>query len=173
MFMFTPFLANYGYGVGVGRKFNRRMIGHGGGIHGFLTKLDRYLEEQVCVVVLSNLTNSDPNEVAQTLAAVLFDEEYAVPDVRTPTQLEPGVYESYAGEYQLAPGIVLTIQIGNQRLIAETNGGSRAEFVPESEMQFFRKSNDDRMTFFRDETGNVTHLILRQQDVEERADRFG
>ena len=173
MFMFSPFLANYGYGVGVGQQFNRRMIGHGGGIHGFLTKLDRYLEEKVCIVVLSNLTNTNPNEVAQTLAAVVFDEEYAVPEVRTSIQLETGVYESYAGEFQLALGIVLTIKIEDQRLIAKATGGGRAEFLPESEMQFFRKSNDDRMTFFKDETGNVTHLIFRQQGVEERANRIG
>jgi hypothetical protein len=40
-------------------------------------------------------------------------------------------------------------------------------------MQFFRKSNDDRMTFFKDATGKVTHLILKQQGVEEQANRMG
>lgn len=173
MFMFSPFLANYGYGVGVGQQFNRRLICHGGGIHGFLTQLDRYPDEKVCIVVLSNLTTARPAEVARTLAAMVFEEKYDVPEVHTPIQLEPGIYASYAGEYQLAPGIVLTIKTGTQRLAATATGGGRAVFFPESETQFFRKSNDDRMTFFKDEAGKVTHLILKQQGAEGRANRIG
>ena len=173
MFTLSPFLANYGYGVGISQQFNRRVIGHDGGIHGFLTYLARYPEEQVCIVVLSNLTSAKPDDIARTLAAMVFGEEYDVPEVRTPTQLESGVYKSYAGEYQFAPGIALTIKAGDQRLIAGASGGGRAEFFPQSEAQFFRKSNDDRMTFFKDETGNVTHLILRQRGVEEQANRIG
>ncbi len=172
MFMLSPFLANYGYGIGIGQQFNRKVVGHGGGIHGFLAHLDRYIDEKVCIVVLSNLTNSNPHEVARTLAAVAFDEAYDVPKMNTSIQLEPGVYESYVGEYQLAPGIVLTIKTATQRLIAEVAGASRGEFLPESEMQFFRKSSDDRITFFKNATGNVTHLILEQQGVEERAERM-
>lgn len=171
MCMLSPFLANYGYGVGVGQLFNRRTIGHGGGIHGFLTHLIRYPEEKLCFVVLSNLTCAEPFEVSRTLAAMVFDEEYTVPKVRTPARIEPGVYESYEGKYQLAPGIVITIKAGDQRLIARASGGGRADFFPESETQFFRKSNDDRLTFLKDETGNVTHLIF-QQEVEVQANRI-
>jgi hypothetical protein len=39
-------------------------------------------------------------------------------------------------------------------------------------MQFFRKSSDDRITFFKNAMGNVTHLIIEQQGVEERAERM-
>ncbi len=37
MWSISPFLANYGYGVGAGSLFGRRLIGHDGGIHGFVT----------------------------------------------------------------------------------------------------------------------------------------
>jgi hypothetical protein len=100
-----------------------------------------------------------PDKISRTLATIVFEEEYEVPELRTPTQLETSVYKSYEGKCQLASGIVLTIKTADQRLVAEANGGGRAEFFLVSEMQFFRKSNDDRMTFCKDETGNVTHLI--------------
>ncbi len=172
MFMFSPFLANYGYGLGVGRQFNRRWIGHSGGIHGFLTHLVRYPEEKLGIVVLSNLTSAKPAEISRTLAAMVFGEEYDIPKVRTPVHLEPGVFTSYEAEYRLAPGIVLAIKAGDNRLIATASGGGKAEFLPESETQFFRKHNDDQITFFMDETGKVTHLSLSQQGIEERANRI-
>ena len=111
MFMLCPFLSNYGYGVAVGQQFKRRWIGHSGGIHGFLTHLIRYPDEKLFVVVLSNLTSAKPAGVSQTLTAIVFGEEYDVPEVRTPIQLESDVCQSYEGEYELAPGIVITITI--------------------------------------------------------------
>ncbi|MBT4496147.1 MAG: serine hydrolase [Gemmatimonadetes bacterium] len=178
MTMLSPFLANYGYGIAMGSQFGRQLVGHGGGIHGFLTKLDRYPDEKVCIAVLSNLTSTNPHEVARTLAAILFGEEYEIPEVHTPARVESDILESYAGEYQFAPGIVVTIKAGDQQLTAAVSGGSRAELLPESETQFFRKSGDDeskedRVTFFRDVAGEVTHLVLKQQDAEERANKIG
>jgi len=69
------------------------------------------------------------------------------------------------------------MQLPCQRLIAIATGGGRAEFLPESETQFFRKSSndepsDDRMTFFGDSAGSVTHIILKQQEAEERANKI-
>ncbi len=171
MFMLSPFLANYGYGVGIGQLYNRRLIGHGGRIPGFITHLVRYPEEKLCFAILCNLTSSDPFEVSQVLAAMLFGEAYDIPEVRIPSQLATDIYQSYEGEYELAPNVTITIKAADQRLIASSNGGGRAEFFPESETQFYHKSNDDRLTFFKEETGNVTHLILKQQDVEQRAEK--
>lgn len=172
MFMLNPFLANYGYGVGIGQKFNRRVAGHSGEIPGFVSHMDRYPDEKVCVVVLSNLTSAKPGTIAQDLAAIVFGEKYEIPRKRIPVQLEPNVYTAYEGQYQLAPGVVLTIKPEDQRLTVEASGGGRAEFYPESEVQFFRKSNDDRIIFYKNEAGDVTHLVLRQEGVKERADRI-
>ncbi len=91
------------------------------------------------------------------LAAITFGEEYEVPQVRVPAQLETGVYADLEGDYQLAPGIVISIRAGEQRLVAEGNHGGRAEFFPESENRFYRKASDDQLSFARDQTGKVGH----------------
>lgn len=169
MFMFTPFLANYGYGVAIRREFNRQVIGHSGGIPGFVTHLDRYPEDKICIVVLSNLESSTPSKVSRTVAAIVFGEEYKIPDVRVPLQLEPEVYRLYEGDYRLTAGVVISIRAGDRRLIATAGGGGEGEFFPDSDTVFFQKANDDKITFFKDETGGVTYLSLRQQGIEERA----
>ena len=173
MFMLSPFLANYGYGVGIGQRFGRRVIGHGGGIHGFLTMLDRYIEDKVCIIVLSNLTSAAPGAIAKTLAAIVFGEEYEVPQRRVPAQLASEIYTSYEGQYELAPGVILNVKAGEDRLVVTATGGGTAEFFPESEVRFFRTSSDDQITFCKSKEGSVTHLVLLQEGVDERGNRIG
>ena len=64
--------AGYGYGWSIGKKNGRRCISHGGGIHGFVTEIDRYTDDRATVIVLCNSMWSEPREVANELAGMLF-----------------------------------------------------------------------------------------------------
>ena len=173
MFMINPLITNYGYGMEAGEQFGRRWFGHGGSIWGFLSHFIRYPEDKLCIAVLSNLTSTKPVEISRTLAAIVFNESYDIPVVPTPAKVEPSLLRSYEGTYQFAPEITLTIQVDDDRLIGTTKGGARRTFHPQSETQFFHRSTDDKISFYTDQAGNVTHLILNQQKVEVRADRTG
>ena len=64
---------NYGYGVVISRqKFGRLLYYHGGGVEGFSSSIQRYPNERVCIVVLSNLSSYKPWELADHIAADLF-----------------------------------------------------------------------------------------------------
>jgi hypothetical protein len=41
-------------------------------------------------------------------------------------------------------------------------GGPKMEILPKSELEFFWKDLNARMTFMRDEKGKVTHAIFHQ-----------
>ncbi|SIO31885.1 CubicO group peptidase, beta-lactamase class C family [Singulisphaera sp. GP187] len=73
--MFTPEKKNYGYGWGITKLFGRRTVSHGGGINGFVTHLLRLPEDQVCVVVLSNVEGTAVGALAEDLAAVTLGEK--------------------------------------------------------------------------------------------------
>jgi len=84
--MFTPTLiaeppgqANYGYGWEIDRLFERSWVGHEGGIFGFSTKLMRFLDERVLIVVLSNFESPLVLTIAPALAAIVFGEPYRMP----------------------------------------------------------------------------------------------
>ena len=68
--MFTPFKGNYGYGWLIDKKFGLTRYEHGGGIMGFVTIIERYPEEKLLVVALSNLENSPIGEIGTDLAAI-------------------------------------------------------------------------------------------------------
>jgi CubicO group peptidase (beta-lactamase class C family) len=64
---------HYGYGVVISRqKFGRLLYYHGGGVNGFSSVIQRYPEERLCIVVLSNLETYKPWELGDHIAADVF-----------------------------------------------------------------------------------------------------
>ena len=64
---------HYGYGVVISRlKFGKLLYYHGGGVEGFSSSIQRYPNDRVCIVVLSNLATYKPWELGDHIAADLF-----------------------------------------------------------------------------------------------------
>lgn len=77
--MFTPDKSNYAYGWMVRGEQGRRRVFHGGGINGFQSFILRYPEEELCIVVLCNVTPANPGKIANDLAAIMLGEEFEFP----------------------------------------------------------------------------------------------
>jgi CubicO group peptidase (beta-lactamase class C family) len=64
---------HYGYGVVISRqKFGKLLYYHGGGVEGFSSSIQRYPEERVSIVVLSNLATFKPWDLGDHIAAEIF-----------------------------------------------------------------------------------------------------
>lgn len=64
---------HYGYGIVISRlKFGKLLYYHGGGIEGFSSSIQRYPNDRVCIVVLSNLDSYKPWELGDHIASDLF-----------------------------------------------------------------------------------------------------
>jgi CubicO group peptidase (beta-lactamase class C family) len=63
----TPDSGSYGYGWGVAKSRNRNFIGHTGGIDGFSTIIRRYIDDKLCIIILSNCNNSPVKKIWQGL----------------------------------------------------------------------------------------------------------
>jgi hypothetical protein len=81
---------------------------------------------------------------------------------RMTIKLDPKIYDAYAGQYELAPGTVFTVRRDGDRLLAQLTGQTFLEVFPESETDFFYKVMDARLTFVKNDKGEVTDLILHQ-----------
>jgi CubicO group peptidase (beta-lactamase class C family) len=77
--MFTPHKDNYGYGWIIDTKFGSPRYLHGGGIMGFVTTIERYPDEKLLVVALSNLENAPVWSVGSDLAAMAKGGKYTMP----------------------------------------------------------------------------------------------
>ncbi len=70
----APAEGGYGYGWDIFTAHDRRVTGHLGGIEGFSAGLTRFPDDQVTVIVLSNLEQVDVGKISMDLAAIVFEE---------------------------------------------------------------------------------------------------
>lgn len=74
--MFTPFAATpiggYGYGWIVTHKHTRPVIRHGGGGDGFITLIERYPDDQVTIIALSNRETADLGTIVTRIGQEVF-----------------------------------------------------------------------------------------------------
>jgi len=79
-------------------------------------------------------------------------------------KVDPKIYDSYAGEYQLAPTFTITITNENGKLMAQATGQPKSELFPSSETDYYLKVVPASVTFVKDAEGKVTELILTQNE---------
>lgn len=160
--MFTPFTDQYGYGWGIVQVFDRKFVGHNGDMEGFQTHISRFIDDDVCVIVLSNYGHAPIGKIGVDLAAIVFGESYTIPRQRVAVYVDPEVYNAYVGQYAVSPKFTLTIIKEDDRLYCQPTGQERLEIVPESESTFFLREVDAQILFVKDEDGKVGKLILHQ-----------
>jgi len=99
----------------------------------------------------------------------LIAEHYSnIPAEKVPAKVDPKLYDAYVGEYEIAPGVVLTITREGDKLMAQQTGvKAKMELLPENETTFFMKGLTGQNIFVRDAKGHVTHIIFRDPDGQE------
>ena len=167
--MFTPFKSDYGYGWDIREVDGKKVISHGGGVNGFLTKITRFVDDDMLVVVLCNIESPYIAEAANQISAVAQGKEYEPVKVRTPVDVDAAVLDEYAGEYQLNPGFILTLTVEDGRFYTQATGQPKLEVFAESESEFFLMEVDAQITFVRGDDGSVSHLILHQGGRDQEA----
>jgi D-alanyl-D-alanine carboxypeptidase len=84
------------------------------------------------------------------------------PAERTVAKVDPALYDAYVGEYEIAPGFILTVTREGDRLMTQATGQEKVEVFPSSETEFFLKVVDAQITFIRGAGGTVDQLVLHQ-----------
>ena len=85
--------------------------------------------------------------------------------------LDTTVLERYVGQYQLAPGVLITITRNGNRLFAQLTGQPAIEVFASSEREFFYKVVNAQLTFEVDDQGRAIALVLHQNGQNPRAPR--
>ncbi|UCD64747.1 MAG: serine hydrolase [Candidatus Zixiibacteriota bacterium] len=166
--MFTAGLGNYGYGWGVRKAFDRRVVRHNGGIDGFYTSFMRFIDDKVCIVVFSNNDSAPVDDIANGLAAVTFGELYELPAVKTPIEIEPELLADYEGVYRVDSVDHRIVTVEDGRIYSMRTGGQRLEIFPEARDKFYFEHNHMlTVEFVRDESGKVVHHVMHRVTGDE------
>lgn len=76
--------------------------------------------------------------------------------------VEPKTLDGYTGEYEVSPTFKVTVFKIGERLMGQATGQPAFELLAEGDDRFFVREVDARLTFSKDEQGQVTGLVINQ-----------
>jgi CubicO group peptidase (beta-lactamase class C family) len=167
--MTTPFKQDYACGLAVTIAHGHKVIEHGGGIEGFNTQLSYYPDDKLTVVVLANLNGGAPGSIATRMAAVAHGEKVVLISERKEVKVPTKILAGYVGSYELEPNFVMVVSLKGDQLITQITGQPEVPIFAESEKAFFPKVVDAEIEFFKNDQGQVTHLVLHQGGQDHKA----
>ncbi|HEX9422620.1 MAG TPA: serine hydrolase [Pyrinomonadaceae bacterium] len=161
-----------GLGWHILKNFDTELVWHNGGTGGYHSFIGFDQKRRKGVVVLSNSTN-DIDDIGRHLLERQYPlAKLEAPKERKAIKLEAKIFDAYIGEYQLAPTFVITISREGDQFFAEATGQGKFELFAETQTDFFLTVVDAQITFVKDDKGQVTHLVLHQNKVDQPAKKI-
>ena len=101
-----------------------------------------------------------PNESHDFVAEWLDERRRSA---RTPSQVDPRIYDKYIGRYAVDSGESLTVSTEGHRLFVNMNASQKVEVFPETDRRFFGKAQDIQLTF--DADGAAVEIQFRGRRI--------
>lgn len=172
--MLTPQAGTWSFGFGVEGSAHDVRFHLRGRTEGFACTLDAYPYLGQGAVIMTNSDNGLllADEILRALSEVYEWPDYK-PLERTLYRLDPSIYRSYVGRYEVTPEYVLDVAHEDYYLVIRPTGQAPTRFFVESQTFFFSIDPYIRIQFHTDEKGVVTGLTLWQQDFKQEARKVG
>ena len=161
----------YGFGWTIDSLHGRRIISHSGSITGFGSNFARVIEDDICIVLLSNHSGStfDVMNITGKLLAILYNQAYSIPVKRPVVRLNEDQLKKYVGSYELKEfNLKIEIDIYNGGLVAQPSRdgqpGPTSILIAVDEKRFYdERDNETEANFITDASGKVTGFNLVQR----------
>jgi D-alanyl-D-alanine-carboxypeptidase/D-alanyl-D-alanine-endopeptidase len=150
----------------------KEIVWHNGGTGGYRAFMGFDPSAHIGVVALSNTsTTLGVDDIGRHL---LDANVPLAPPAKQHTQVavDPKLFDSYVGTYQVAGNVIFTITRDGDHLFAQLTGQPKAEIFPEGAGDYFYKVVDAQITFITDSSGGATELVLHQNGRDVHAKRF-
>ncbi|MFQ5741438.1 MAG: hypothetical protein ACE5JX_20775 [Acidobacteriota bacterium] len=137
---------------------------------GFTSYLERYLDDDACIIILSNNYAPAPFAMIDGLSAILFGEPYTRPSPARPVELSRETLDAYQGSYRFGsdfyrPGVEVKVLTREGYLSIEWGPGYSSPLLPVSRTEFLDRRFWATITFTRDREGRVTGFTWKDPDT--------
>jgi CubicO group peptidase (beta-lactamase class C family) len=183
--IFTPYIdssnsipkTEYGYGWFIQSSPHGKLVSHGGQINGFSAFISRYIENKVCIIILSNFAYTSVWQISENLADITFGKKpNYTPKKHIEITVDPKIYDELVGTYKSDSGnktfdktFVVTKE--NDKLFGTCMiSGGKIVLHPETESDFFA-SLDQKFSFIKNKDGKVAKVILHFWGQDITADK--
>lgn len=160
--MVTPGLGDWGLGLEIGGKPDRRYFWHGGGNEGYQCIMTAYEGDGDGAVVMTNSNQGYAlaNDIIRSIAR-----EYQWPDwgprVVHTVSVDAATLKRYVGSYKINPWFSFVVTFEKNTLLIQGTGQPKLELWPESPTRFTFVVDVD-VAFVRDAHGTVTGMNVLQ-----------
>ncbi len=175
--MNTPAVLNDGKEFGgalgqfVGKYKGINQIQHGGADAGYRTYLTRFPDENMAVITLGNEASFSSGTMANKVVDIFLKDKIKTEEkpvvAEKPKEalvvITPEVLETYIGEYEMAPGLVISISEKNGKLYAQPTNQPELQMIPESPTAFSIEKTPARIVF-KPANGKVEKIDLVMPD---------
>jgi uncharacterized protein len=117
------------------------------------------LQEQTSKAEKEGLSEPDPKPMEWRSYRSLKHENF---EKRKEVAVDPRLFDTYVGRYEVNPNLVLTIMREGDRLFVQATGQSKYPLFAEGERNYFLKITDAQITFEVDAAGSANQLTLHQ-----------
>lgn len=165
----------YGYGWIIGKLRGVKKISHSGGLHGFLSFLARYPEQNMTIAALHNasppLPGVTPPQLADQIAELYLWREMKPRSPNKIAEVDVESFDDFVGTYDYT-GAIMTVSRTGDRLFAQLTGQPKLEIFPSGDAKFFWKAVDAQVEFLRDKQGKVIAAEHTQGGITFKAPRI-
>jgi len=159
---FIPYQSSYGYGWGISYAYGKKNVGHGGGITGFVSFINRVPDDDICIILLSNWPTAVLPKIAGDINNLLNGKSPDLPVAKKEISVNVDTLKTYTGDYELTPAFHIFITLDGDTISAQATGQGKNPLFAEKVNLFFLKVVDAQVEFFRGSDGKTDHLVLYQ-----------
>ena len=164
--MFSEQVKGVGYGWFVRQNLNRPVADSNGRTPGFTSYIERFLDADACIIILSNNYAPVPHLIVKDLAAMLFGEPYTPPGSMKAVRLEAPVLDRLVGQYQFGsefyrPGVAVSVEREGNNLVLKWSTAYKNVLISISETTFLLRDFWARIIFQKDSAGEATGFLWR------------
>lgn len=149
----------YPYGWGEREFQGKKFMEQSGRDPGYVARVAAFLDQDVVVIVLSNVEVGADDPIAKGLEALVFGSNPTPPVPRATIHETAESLKQYEGRYEIAPNSIMDVKVAGDHLFLRGPGGDYLPLDANRPGTFFFKQMYTTMTFHHDDHGRVDSLL--------------
>ena len=168
--MLTRGMGDFGLGLAIGGSPSNPYFGHGGVNEGFENTMSAYEKDGEGAVVMTNAQGGLrlADEVMRSIAATYHWPDFQ-PKVHAAVAVDPKILATYVGTYEVEPQFNTVVTMQDGHLMMQPPGQTSFPMFAESSAKFFPSAFDGEIEFVKNDRGDVSSIVIRQNGHETKA----
>jgi CubicO group peptidase (beta-lactamase class C family) len=151
----------YGYGWFTDSLYGRQRVSHDGNIPGFKSNINRFPQDDLCVIALSNANNSGVGGIVRNMVNIMYHQPLTKPFADQPViQLPESVKKEYTGVYKWRKEdtVQATVYLKDSSLFMTLGNQPAFEIQPVFKDVF--KAGEARIEFKRNKEQRISEIWI-------------